>query len=89
MVDRMVLSKCWLVQDEIKARTKGESLFWDRFWDRDDTENPGSANSMSYWETIYRQGGTCNLVRFPVPRVSEEFLFLELIKIDISNHFLF
>ena len=32
LVDRMILGKCWLLQDDIKARTNGERVFWDRFW---------------------------------------------------------
>ena len=31
-VDRVILGKCWQLQDDTKARTHGEWVFWDRFW---------------------------------------------------------
>ena len=34
LVDRIILSKVWLIQDDIKARTGGGRVFWDRFWGR-------------------------------------------------------
>ena len=54
-MDRLTIVKCWLIQDDIKARTNGERVFWDRFWDRDNMDNPGSANSMSNTYTISDQ----------------------------------
>ena len=32
LVDRMILGKCWLLQEYTKARTNGEKVFWGRFW---------------------------------------------------------
>ena len=51
-LDRMILGKCWLLQDDIKARTNWETVCWDRFWGRGNMDSPGAANSMSNRDTI-------------------------------------
>ena len=32
LVDNMVIGKCLLAQYDIKDKTKGERVFWDKFW---------------------------------------------------------
>ena len=87
LVDRMVIGKFWLIQDAMNARTNGGRVFWDRFWGRDNMDNPGSVNSVSNRDTISDQEVLATLSGLQ-PQESQMSLYLELLTSDISNHLL-
>ena len=85
MVDRTTFAQCWLVQDDIKARTNGERVFfWDRFWGRSKMDNPSSANSMSNRDTISDKELLATLSGFQhQDPESQRALYVDLLKSDI------
>ena len=75
----MILGKCWLFQDDIKARTNGGRVFWDRFWGRGSMDNPGSANTMSNRDTISDKEVLATLSGFQ-NKESQRILYLGALK---------
>ena len=83
----MIVGKLWMQQDEIKARTDGERVFWDRFWGRCNMGNPSSANSMINRDTISDKEVLATLSGLQYQESQRSFC-LEVLKSDISRHLL-
>ncbi len=86
VVDMMNLGECWLLQADIKARTNGGRVFWDRFWGRSKIDIPSSASSMSNRDTIPDMEVIATLSGFQYQESGKSFLYVDVLNTDISSH---
>ena len=86
-MDRIILSNLWLELEDIKQRTGGQRVLWDRFWSnkRDHIDNQGSANFMSNRDTNSDTEALATLSGFQYQESNKSF-YLEMLKTDISKH---
>ena len=87
MVDMLIIGKRWFLQDDIKAKTHGEIVFWDKFWGKGKQDNLISANSMSNRDNISDVEVLATLSGFQYQGSGKSF-YLDVLKSDISNHLL-
>jgi hypothetical protein len=87
VVDRIILSKLWLTQEDVRTRTGGSRVLWDRFWGnkRDYLDNSGSANFMSNRDISSDSEALATLSGFQYQE-SQKTFYLEMLKGDISKH---
>ena len=85
LVDCMILGKCWLPQEDIKAKTNWERVFWDKFWGKCNMDNTGSSNSMSNSDTISDMEVLATLSGLQYQEYGKSF-YLEVLNTDISSH---
>jgi hypothetical protein len=87
VVDRIILSKVWLRQEEIKTRTGGSRVLWDRFWNtkKEYLDNPDSSNFMSNRDTNSDTEVLATLSGFQYQE-SQRTFYLEMLKTDISKY---
>ena len=88
LVGRMILGKCWLLQNASTARTNWEIVFWDNFWCNNNMDNPSSADSMINRGTISDMDELVTLSGFQYQESGTIVCYVDVLKSDVSNHLL-